>query len=148
MASPHPHHAAHAIAAARAGKHVLVEKPMALDVADCAAMVEAARAAGTRLAVGPSHGYDAPVARAAELIASGRYGRVRMVTAFNFTDFLYRPRRPDELDPALGGGVVLSQAAHQVDVVRRLVGARARACVRTSAPGIQPGLRTAPTLPS
>src|SRR5262245_25183397 len=123
VASPHQHHAAHAIVAARAGKHALVEKPMALDVADCAAMIAAARAAGTALVVGPSHGFDAPVARAAELIATGRFGPVRMVTALNYTDFLYRPRRPEELDPALGGGVVLSQAAHQVDVVRRLVGA-------------------------
>src|SRR5262245_55021694 len=123
VASPHQHHAAHAIVAARAGKHALVEKPMALDVADCAAMIAAARAAGTALVVGPSHGFDAPVARAAELIATGRFGPVRMVTALDYTDFLYRPRRPEELDPALGGGVVLGQAAHQVDVVRRLVGA-------------------------
>jgi phthalate 4,5-cis-dihydrodiol dehydrogenase len=123
VASPHQHHAAHAIAAARAGKHVLVEKPMALDVAECAAMIAAARAAGRELLVGPSHGYDVPVARAAELIAAGRYGAVRLVTALDYTDFLYRPRRPEELNAALGGGVVLSQAAHQVDVVRRLVGA-------------------------
>jgi phthalate 4,5-cis-dihydrodiol dehydrogenase len=46
-----------------------------------------------------------------------------MVHALNYTDFLYRPRRPEELDTARGGGVVFSQAAHQVDVVRRLVGA-------------------------
>jgi len=123
VASPHEHHAAHALAAARAGKHVLVEKPMALDRADCGAMIAAARAAGTALVVGPSHGFDAPVARAAGLIAEGRYGAVRMVTALQFTDYLYRPRRPEELDRARGGGVVLGQAAHQVDVVRRLVGA-------------------------
>jgi len=96
---------------------------MALDAAECAAMVAAARAAGTALVVGPSHGYDAPIARAAELVASGRYGAVRMVTALDFTDFVVRPRRPEALDPARGGGVVLGQATHQVDVVRRLVGA-------------------------
>src|SRR5262245_12338823 len=100
VASPHEHHAAHALAAARAGKHVLVEKPMALDVADGAAMIAAARAAGRVLVVGPSHGFDAPIARAAELIAEGRYGAVRMVTALQFTDYLYRPRRPAELDRA------------------------------------------------
>src|SRR5262245_15014879 len=122
VASPSQHHAAHALAAARAGKHVLVEKPMALDLAECAAMTAAARAAGRVLQVGPSHGYDAPIARAAELIATGRYGAVRMVTALQYTDYVYRPRRPEELDPRLGG-VVLGQAAHQVDVVRRLVGA-------------------------
>ena len=49
-----------------------------------------------------------------------------MITALNFTDFLYRPRRPEELDSAQGGGVVFSQAAHQVDVVRRLAGAPIR----------------------
>src|SRR5262249_46868811 len=70
-ARPPPHHARHALAAARAGKHVLVEKPMALEVEECAAMAAAARAAGTQLLVGPSHGYDVPVARAAELIATG-----------------------------------------------------------------------------
>jgi phthalate 4,5-cis-dihydrodiol dehydrogenase len=96
---------------------------MALRLEDCAAMVEAAREAGTHLIVGPSHGFDAPVALAAALIAGGDYGPVRMVTALNYTDFLYRPRRPEELDTAQGGGVVFSQAAHQIDVVRRLVGA-------------------------
>jgi phthalate 4,5-cis-dihydrodiol dehydrogenase len=123
LASPHQHHAEQAVAAARAGKHVLVEKPMALDLDQCAAMIAASREAGTYLVVGPSHGFDTPVAQAAGLIASGAYGAVRMVSALNYTDFLYRPRRPEELDSAQGGGVVFSQAAHQVDVVRRLVGA-------------------------
>jgi phthalate 4,5-cis-dihydrodiol dehydrogenase len=48
-----------------------------------------------------------------------------MVTALDFTDFLYRPRRPEELDTPRGGGVLFSQAAHQVDVVRLLAGGRA-----------------------
>jgi phthalate 4,5-cis-dihydrodiol dehydrogenase len=123
VASPHQHHAEQVIEAARAGKHVLVEKPMALRVEDCAAMADAAREAGTHLIVGPSHGFDPPVALAADLVAGGAYGPVRMVSALNYTDFLYRPRRPEELDTVQGGGVVFSQAAHQVDVVRRLVGA-------------------------
>jgi phthalate 4,5-cis-dihydrodiol dehydrogenase len=86
-------------------------------------MTAAARAAGTALIVGPSHSYDPPVVHVADLIAGGDYGAVRMITAMAFTDFLYRPRRPEELDTAQGGGVVFSQAAHQVDVVRRLAGA-------------------------
>ena len=45
-----------------------------------------------------------------------------MVQALQYTDFLYRPRRPEELDTRQGGGVVFSQAAHQVDVVRLLAG--------------------------
>ena len=120
IASPHEFHARHAIMAAEAGKHILVEKPMAVTLAEAAAMVAAAEAAGTVLMVGPSHGYDPPVALAAELIASGEAGAVRLIHAANFTDFLYRPRRPAELDTAQGGGVVLSQATHQIDMIRRL----------------------------
>lgn len=123
IASPHELHAEQAVAAARAGKHLLVEKPMALSLEACRAMRTAAEAGGVALLVGPSHGYDAPVVRAAELIGSGRYGRVRMISVITYTDFLYRPRRPEELDTARGGGVVFSQAAHQVDVVRELAGA-------------------------
>ena len=120
IASPHEFHAEHAVMAARAGKHALVEKPMAVTLAEARAMVAAADAAGTVLMIGPSHGYDPPVDLAARLIASGEAGAVRLIEARNFTDFLYRPRRPAELEAALGGGVVLSQATHQVDIVRRL----------------------------
>ncbi len=122
VAAPHRFHAEQAIAAARAGKAALVEKPMALTLAECRAMAAAADAAATPLIIGPSHGFDAPVALARNLIDSGEYGAVRMITALNFTDYLYRPRRPEELDRAQGGGVVFGQAAHQIDVVRRLAG--------------------------
>ena len=49
-----------------------------------------------------------------------------MITAIHYTDFLYRPRRPEELDTAQGGGVVFSQGVHQVDIARLLGGGRAR----------------------
>ncbi len=98
---------------------------MAITLAECDAMIEAARAAGVTLVIGHSHSFDAPVLRARELIASRRFGDVRMITAMNYTDFLYRPRRPEELDTRQGGGVVFSQGAHQVDVVRLLAGGQA-----------------------
>ncbi len=120
IASPHEFHAEHAVMAARAGKHALVEKPMAVSLADAARTIAAAQAAGTVLMIGPSHGYDPPVELAASLIGSAEVGAVRLIEARNFTDFLYRPRRPAELDSAQGGGVVLSQATHQIDIVRRL----------------------------
>ncbi len=122
VATPHGLHAEHVALAARHGKHVLVEKPMALTLADCTRMIEACALAGTRLIVGHSHSFDAPVRRARALIDSGEVGEVRMIHAMQYTDFLYRPRRPEELDTARGGGVVFSQAAHQVDVVRLLAG--------------------------
>jgi len=124
VATPHQHHAENACIAAARGKHVLVEKPMAIALADCHAMIAAARAAGVHLIVGHSHSFNAPIRRTAEIVASGAVGAVRMISAFNYTDFLYRPRRPEELDTARGGGVMFNQAAHQIDVVRLLGGGR------------------------
>jgi phthalate 4,5-cis-dihydrodiol dehydrogenase len=124
VASPHQFHAAHTEAAARHGKHVLLEKPMALALAECDRMIAQCRAARVQLIVGHCHSFDAPYLHTRELILSGAYGQVRMIHALNYTDFLYRPRRPEELQTASGGGVVFSQAAHQVDVVRLLAGSR------------------------
>jgi phthalate 4,5-cis-dihydrodiol dehydrogenase len=89
-------------------------------------MIAAAKKGGIQLLVGHSHSYDVPYLHARDMIRSGAYGRVRMINALNFTDFLYRPRRPEELDTKAGGGVVFSQAAHQVDIVRLLAGSRAK----------------------
>lgn len=125
VASPHQFHVAHVKLAAKHGKHVMVEKPMALSVGECQEMIAAAKAANVRLLVGHSHSFDLPYLRARAMIRSGAFGHVRMINALNFTDFLYRPRRPEELDTARGGGVVFSQAAHQVDIVRLLAQARA-----------------------
>jgi phthalate 4,5-cis-dihydrodiol dehydrogenase len=122
VATPHQLHAAHASAAAAAGKHILVEKPMALTLDECRAMTAAARQHGVHLVVGHSHSFDAPIALTRKLIASGQYGRLRMITAMMFTDFLYRPRRPEELDTSKGGGAVYNQAAHHIDIVRLLGG--------------------------
>src|SRR5256885_7568269 len=122
IATPHQFHAEHARIAFKAGKHALVEKPMALTLDECRSMIDAARAAGRRLIVGHSHSFDAPIALARKLIESGQYGRLKMITALNFTDFLYRPRRPEELDTSSGGGVIYNQAAHHIDIVRLLGG--------------------------
>jgi phthalate 4,5-cis-dihydrodiol dehydrogenase len=124
IASPHGLHAQHTAMAAQHGKHVWVEKPMAVGLNECHNMIQACRDAGVQLMVGHSHSFNAPVLRAYELIQSGRLGQVQMITALNYTDFLYRPRRPEELNTALGGGVTHSQASHQVDVVRLLGGGK------------------------
>jgi phthalate 4,5-cis-dihydrodiol dehydrogenase len=122
LATPHEQHAEHAMLAADAGKHLLIEKPLAHSLEDGRAILAAAERAGVQLVVGHSHSFDAPIRRTAELIADGTFGRVRMLSALNYTDFLYRPRRPEELVTAQGGGVVFSQGAHQIDIVRRLAG--------------------------
>ncbi|MGB3288979.1 MAG: Gfo/Idh/MocA family oxidoreductase [Burkholderiaceae bacterium] len=125
IASPHQFHREQVQIAARRGKHILVEKPMALTLDDCRAMTDAANAAGVHLIVGHSHGFDAPVHRARQLIQSGAFGRLRMISALNYTDFLYRPRRREELQTELGGGVVFSQGSHQIDVVRTIANQKA-----------------------
>lgn len=125
IASPHQFHAAHTAIAARHGKHVLVEKPMALSLAECDAMIDACRDANVHLIVGHCHSFDTPYLRTRDMIASGAYGPVRMIHALNYTDYLFRPRRPEELSTKEGGGAIFSQAAHQVDIVRMLAGSRA-----------------------
>jgi phthalate 4,5-cis-dihydrodiol dehydrogenase len=122
VATPHQFHAANARLAASRGKHILVEKPMALTLEEARAMVDAARAAGVRLVVGHSHSFDAPIARTRQMIQDGAFGKLRMLSALNYTDFLYRPRRAEELDAAQGGGAVMNQAGHHVDVARLLSG--------------------------
>jgi phthalate 4,5-cis-dihydrodiol dehydrogenase len=126
VATPHQFHAEHARIACAHGKHVLVEKPMALNLDECRAMIEAARDAGVTLMVGHSHSFDAPILHARKLVRGGAYGALRMITALDFTDFLYRPRRPEELVTEAGGGAVFNQAAHQVDIARLLADARVR----------------------
>ena len=141
VATPHQFHAAHAEAAAQAGKHLLVEKPMALSLDECRRMIAAARNAGVHLVVGHSHSFDAPILHARRLIATGELGRVRMISALNYTDFLYRPRRPEELDTGAGGGAIFNQAAHQVDVARLLAGTPVRS-VRATAGAWDPARPT------
>jgi len=126
IATPHQFHAEQARLAASHGKHLLVEKPMALSLEECRSMIEAARKAGVTLVVGHSHSFDRPILQTRKIIEQGLVGKVRMITAFNFTDFLYRPRRPEELATERGGGVVFNQAAHHVDIVRLLGGGEAQ----------------------
>jgi phthalate 4,5-cis-dihydrodiol dehydrogenase len=126
VATPHQFHAEHVLLAAAYGKHVIVEKPMALTLEDCDSMIAAVERAAVRLVVGPSHGFDPPVLQMREIIASGALGPLRMIHSWNYTDFLYRPRRPEELDTSLGGGIIFNQVPHQIDSVRWLGGGLVR----------------------
>jgi predicted dehydrogenase len=122
LASPPAVHRAQTIAAAFAGKHVLVEKPMAQDVAECAAMVEASRAAGVRLSVVSQHRFrDAPAA-AHRLIADGAIGDVRMIRLTGAeVGWWDLKARGDEwkLDPAQQTAWA-SWSAHGCDLIRWL----------------------------
>lgn len=122
IATPHQFHRDHAIASLRAGKHVVVEKPMALALEDCNQMIAVADACDRVLMVGHTHGYDPVVRTMASLVAARRYGRLAMLNLMNFTDFMYRPRRPEELDTQRGGGIFYNQLPHQIDMARLIAG--------------------------
>src|SRR6202044_2968099 len=120
IATPTDLHAGHVVAAARAGKHVLWEKPMATTMDEAQAMIDAADRAGVVFNVGHSHSYDEPYRAMREIIASGELGGARLMHNIHYTDWVYRPRLPEELDVNSGGGVTFRQGAHQFDILRLL----------------------------
>jgi phthalate 4,5-cis-dihydrodiol dehydrogenase len=122
IASPHEVHMEQAIAALEHGKHVLVEKPLALTLTDCDRIVAASDHADTHLIVGHTHGFDPNIRQIRERVMSGDMGRLAMILNFNYTDFLYRPRRPEELDTARGGGITFNQVMHQIEIARAIGG--------------------------
>jgi phthalate 4,5-cis-dihydrodiol dehydrogenase len=133
LATPTGLHTEHVLAAAEAGKHVVVEKPMAFDLEQADGMILAADRAGTVLMVGHSQSYEAPVRRMGEMIRSGDIGEPVMLHSWYYTDWLYRPRTPDEFQTELAGGVTYRQGAHQIDILRYLGGGLLdRVCARTS----------------
>src|SRR5262249_26138879 len=91
IATPHQFHAEHASAAAKSGKHIILEKPMALNLAECDDIIAAANQARVALVVGHTHSFAPGVQLMADMIASGEFGKLAMVSMLNYTDFLYRP---------------------------------------------------------
>jgi len=141
IATPHQFHAEHASLAAAAGKHIILEKPMALTLADCDAIMAAVEKAGVRLVIGHTHAFDPAIRTMRAMIASGELGRLGMIASWNYTSYLYRPRRPEELDTARGGGILFNQVPHQIDVARLLGGGLVKS-VRAQAGGLDPGRPT------
>lgn len=119
LTTRHDTHADQAVAALRAGKHVWVEKPLALRLADLDAVAQAARASGRMLLVGFNRRF-APMAQALRTALSARAeaGRITITVNAGRLD-------PDHwtLDPRIGGGRIVGEACHFVDLVRFLVGA-------------------------
>ena len=113
------------VAMARAGKHIWVEKPVGLDLADARAVAEAASAAGVQSAVGFNYRNAPAVVAAREVIADGGIGRVTHAKFRLLSDYAAHP------DGALtwryrreqgGSGVLGDLASHGVDLVRHLLG--------------------------
>jgi phthalate 4,5-cis-dihydrodiol dehydrogenase len=124
IATPNTCHCPHTILAAERGRHIIVEKPMAISLAEAERMIAAAERHGVQLLCGGSRSSSAVVRTMREVVVSGEIGALRAMTTWSATDWMLRPRRPDELDVSQGGGVVYRQAPHQVDSVRLLAGGK------------------------
>jgi predicted dehydrogenase len=125
VATPVRVHAEQAIAAAEAGKHVLCEKPMALDVAECERMIAAARGNGVRLGVAYYRHHYPIVARLKALLASGEIGRPVLCQVDVFEPFDAAPgaARSWLLDQAeAGGGPMMDFGCHRLEVLLDLFG--------------------------
>jgi phthalate 4,5-cis-dihydrodiol dehydrogenase len=126
VSSPNRFHAEHTILAANHGKHVVVEKPMAISLAEAERMVEAADRNGVKLLAGHTRAFTLPIRAMRKVIASGRYGQLRALNIWAYSDWMLRPRTADELDVNQGGGIPYRQGPHQIDTVRLLGGGMLR----------------------
>ena len=126
LCTPNHLHKEHVLIAAQYRKHIIVEKPMALTIQDCEAMNRAVEDSGVKLLCGHTHSFDAPIRKMREIIRSGELGRLRQIITFNYNEFMYRPRMPQELNSKLGGNVVFNQGPHQIDIIRLLAGGLVR----------------------
>ena len=120
---PHHLHASAAIAAAQAGKHVLVEKPMAPSLAECRAMAAAAERAGTQLLVGQLMRFALPCMAARRYLATGVLGRPRYGRSAMTKLWMEGNRRSWHLHAQTGGGMLRTAGIHALDRLVWLMGA-------------------------
>ncbi|MFO7290264.1 MAG: Gfo/Idh/MocA family oxidoreductase [Bacillota bacterium] len=116
-------HREHVLAAARAGKHVLCEKPLATILQDAREMIEACKKNGVELMTAFPVRFNPSIARAREMIKEGRLGRILAIKGTN------RGKNPGGwfVDPSLsGGGAVMDHTVHVVDVMRWFMGSEVR----------------------
>ncbi len=125
LATPVRLHAEQAIAAAEAGKHVLCEKPIALDVASGERMLAAARAHGVRLGVAYYRHHYPVIARLRELVASGEIGEPVLAQVQAFEPFDPGPDHPRAWlmrRSESGGGPMADFGCHRLEVLLDLLG--------------------------
>src|SRR5581483_4245678 len=121
IATPHPWHAEWAIKAAEAGKHILCEKPLALNFPEAMAIVEAARRNDVFLMEAFMYRCHPQTAKLIELIRSGAIGQVRVIQAsFSFHSHFSPESRL--LNNALGGGGILDVGCYCASMVRLIAG--------------------------
>jgi predicted dehydrogenase len=135
MSTPHHVHKEMTLEAAAAGKHVLIEKPLATTLADAEAMIHACRAAGVGLTVNYSFRYLSKIQKARQLVADGALGDITgvQIIAHQFKDRGYwmgaRSNSPDDWRASrakCGGGFLIMTVCHNVDYLYYITGLKAR----------------------
>lgn len=124
VCSPSDQHARQAVAVLEAGRHVVVEKPMALEVAAAERVVEAARSRGLSASVISQRRFEPEYAAVKRLLAGGELGAVRLATTHVhwWRDDAYYAAAPWRSRMAAGGGSLMNQGAHNVDLLLWLCG--------------------------
>jgi predicted dehydrogenase len=125
VVTPHPRHRDGALAAFEAGCHALVEKPMAISTAQCDEMDAAAKKAGKILSVVSQRRWFPACRRVREAIDEGKLGRpcLSQLTILGWRDEAYYRSDPWRGTwDAEGGGILINQAAHQIDLMYWLMG--------------------------
>lgn len=125
ICTPHPAHAEYAIAALQNGVHVIVEKPLAATLADCDAMIAAAKQSGVKLAMISQRRLYAPVQRIKKAIVEGKLDQpvLGTVNMFGWRDEAYYKNDPWRGTwKGEGGGVLVNQAPHQLDILQWYLG--------------------------
>lgn len=117
-------HPEHAIACARAGKHVVVEKPMALRLQDADDMIRACDEAGVKLFVVKQNRFNVPVVKARDALNAGRFGKLLLGTVRVrwCRDQAYYDQDAWRGTWAYDGGVLTNQASHHVDMLEWFFG--------------------------
>lgn len=126
IGTPNDVHSAHALTALAHGKHVLIEKPMAVTLEDADEMIATAERNGVLLGVNVKHSFEPRIQKLRELARSGELGQLRMIHSWRFVDWLYRPRSSGELTPGWGNGLLWRQGPHQFDIIRTIGGGKLR----------------------
>ena len=122
--TPSGMHPEHVIASAKAGKHVVVEKPMALRLQDADAMIRACDEAGVKLFIVKQNRFNVPVVKAREALDAGRFGRLILGTVRVrwCRDQAYYDQDAWRGTWAQDGGVLTNQASHHVDMLEWFFG--------------------------
>jgi len=126
VATPNNLHCQHVVTAAERGKHVVCEKPMALSVEECERMVAAAERNNVKLLCGHTYSLNPSIQAMSRIVKSGELGQLTAVATWLYSDWLLKPRMPEEVDVNLGGGVVYRHGPHIIDTIRTLGGGMVR----------------------